>query len=81
MFSELNNIQITRILENDILTRNTFIGVYPYDRRPVPIRPSCFILNNKSSKEQGEHWIAFFMILLTMQSFLIHMETTLTDSN
>ena len=59
MEEELNTLQLYNILKRDLCTKKKFLGVFPFDKKPKPKFPSCFILNTAKSKEDGEHWIAF----------------------
>ena len=37
----------------------TFIGVFPIDQLPTPVRAdTCFIVNTDSSNLPGKHWLA-----------------------
>ena len=41
---------------------NNYLGTFSSEKFPKHILKSqCFIINNKSSKSKGEHWIAVFM--------------------
>lgn len=59
-YYELNNIQISKILEKDTYTKNIFLGVFSIDSLPVPLYPSCFVINTATSYEEGEHWLAIY---------------------
>ena len=53
-----NNIELNKL--GKLLFGDLFIGVYSADKFPKYIRNNeMFIINNKSSKSKGEHWISF----------------------
>ena len=53
-----NNLELHKL--GKLLFGELFIGVYSADKFPKYIKNNqMFIINNKSSKSTGEHWIAF----------------------
>ena len=54
-----NNNQIYKIGHK--LFGNNFIGCFSSDQFPkIILNEHCFILNNKSSRSNGEHWVGFY---------------------
>ena len=57
--SKMNTIQLQKILEDYGKSKNFYYGVFPIDKLPsIEFYPSCLIINNQSSKQEGEHWLA-----------------------
>lgn len=57
----MNTIQLNKILKIDKKTKNKFIGTFPIDLLPKNIKyPSCMIINNQPSNQEGEHWVAVY---------------------
>ena len=57
----MNTVQIDKIMNTDEYTKNTYLGTLSIDRLPKKVLfPSCIIINNQTSKEPGEHWIAIY---------------------
>lgn len=57
----MNTLQLEKILENYSKDKEFFYGIYPIDRLPNITRfPSCLIVNNQRSNEEGEHWVAIY---------------------
>lgn len=55
----MNTIQLQKILEDYGKSKNFYYGVFPIDKLPsIEFYPSCLIINNQSSKQEGEHWLA-----------------------
>ena len=55
---ETNNLELNKL--GKLLFGELFIGVFSSDKFPKYIRNNeMFIINNKSSKSSGEHWIGF----------------------
>ena len=53
-----NNVELNRLGKE--LFGELFLGVFSADKFPKYIRNNeMFIINNKSSKSKGEHWISF----------------------
>lgn len=61
----MNSVQIEKILNEEPVTRNYFLGVFPSDQLPRRIHryPACFICNVDKSTEPGSHWVAFYLTL------------------
>ncbi len=58
---KMNTVQLNKILKIDKIAKKKFIGTYPIDLLPDKIKyPSCMIINNKPSNEEGEHWVAVY---------------------
>ena len=59
----MNTLQIQKALQENVITRSIFLGVFPSDRLPTNIQrhPTCFIANVDSSGEPGSHWIACYI--------------------
>ena len=54
-----NNIQLDKL--GSLLFGKQYLGTFSSDQFPKYIKnEKCFIMNNKSSKQKGEHFIAFF---------------------
>ncbi|GFW46561.1 hypothetical protein TNCV_1936311 [Trichonephila clavipes] len=60
----MNNIQIKKILQQDLWTKKCFLDVYASDCLPGRIvhYPACFVCNIDSSTQPGSHWIAFYLL-------------------
>ena len=57
----MNTVQIDKIMNTDEYTKNINLGTNPIDRLPKKVLfASCIIINNQTSKEPGEHWIAIY---------------------
>ncbi len=53
-----NNIELSRLGKG--IFGELFLGVFSADKFPKYIRDGqMFIINNKSSKQQGQHWLSF----------------------
>lgn len=60
----MNNLEITRIVLADPLTKDIFAGVYACDmlaKYKVTRRPIAFIVNNEDSSKSGQHWILIIL--------------------
>ena len=54
-----DNIQLDKL--GSLLFGKQYLGTFSSDQFPKYIKnEKCFILNNKASKQKGEHFIAFF---------------------
>lgn len=56
----MDSTTLMRILQH---YRNNYFyyGVFPIDKLPaIEQYPSCLIVNNQTSEEKGEHWIAIY---------------------
>ena len=58
----MNTIQINKIMKTDKFTKKIYLGTFARDQLPSIIKyPACFIFNNQSSDQYGEHWVALFI--------------------
>ena len=54
-----NNFQLDSL--GKFLFGDRYLGTFPSDQFPRHIKnDQCFIMNNKSSRSKGEHFIAFY---------------------
>lgn len=57
----MNTLQLENIFENLIIKRTFYYGIFPIDMLPIIDRlPTCLIINNQTSQQEGEHWIAIY---------------------
>jgi hypothetical protein len=57
----MDTIQLQKILEHYAKVKNFYYGVFAADRLPTIDRfPSCLIMNNQKSTQEGQHWVAIF---------------------
>ena len=57
----MNTLQITKIIQNDSITKNQYLGTFAFDKLPQIVRyPSCLIFNTHKSNQSGEHWLAIY---------------------
>lgn len=56
----MNNIEITKVLSKNRLTKNCFRGVFPIDRIPNRVykKPASYVINTDPSYAPGTHWVA-----------------------
>ena len=61
--TEMDTLQIARLLAMDPHTKSIFRGVVPKDGRPTTIDalPVAFVCNTDDGDEPGEHWIALYL--------------------
>ena len=59
----MDTVELLRNVESDDVVRRTFWGVLPSDKLPdrIEIFPVSFIVNTDSSREEGSHWVAFYL--------------------
>ena len=59
--SELNSIQLHKILTTDKFTKQCFRGVFARNMLPKKaLYPSCLIVNTDPSNKPGGHWLAIY---------------------
>ena len=57
----MNTLQINRIIAKDHYAKKYYLGTVAFDQLPKYIKyPSCLIVNNQSSNQPGQHWIAIY---------------------
>jgi hypothetical protein len=56
----MNNHQIERVLRDELLARDKFVGVFSADTIPEKEYPGAYIVNTDTVAEPGEHWVAFY---------------------
>jgi hypothetical protein len=57
----MNTIQIDKIMKKHYFTNKIYLGTFAIDKLPIEVKyPSCLIVNNQKSSEEGEHWIAIY---------------------
>lgn len=60
----MNTIQLEKILEyyaKKSYKKSFFYGIFALDKLPhVQTFPSCLIMNNQTSDNEGEHWVAIY---------------------
>ena len=59
----MDTVELLRNVESDDVVRRTFGGILPRDKLPDRIEtfPVSFIVNTDSSREEGSHWVAFYL--------------------
>jgi hypothetical protein len=59
----LSTLDIYRELNNDIWSKDNFLGVFPINKKPkIKTYPSSLVLNNQKHNEIGQHWIAIYFL-------------------
>ena len=63
-FTEMDTLQIEKILRHNRITRKYFIGCFAADKIPKEIQryPCSMVVNLEKASQNGSHWIAFFII-------------------
>ena len=57
----MNTIQLDKIMKKHKFTKKIYLGTFAIDKLPNKVKyPSCLIVNNEKSYEDGEHWIAIY---------------------
>ncbi len=57
----MNSVELTHVLQSDVLLTQMFQGVFPCDSIPQePVPNSCFVANVDPSSEGGSHWVCFY---------------------
>ena len=57
----MNTIQLQKILDHVGKNKSFYYGVFSIDKLPIiDSYPSCLIMNNQSSLQEGEHWVAIY---------------------
>lgn len=71
----MDTSQLQCLIECDPVLRNRIIGTYAADILPreLPQPPFGFIANTDIHTKQGQHWLAFLVILQDKSTFLIVM--------
>lgn len=58
----MNTVQLLNDLSKNKFTNKHFYGVFPSDKLPKFVdKPCLIIVNNATSKENGEHWTCFYL--------------------
>ena len=58
----MNTQQINTLVKSDYLAKQIFIGTYPSDNLPKPLKyPFCIIANIDSSNKGGSHWVSLYI--------------------
>lgn len=58
---KMNTLQLENIFEKLKINKKFYYGIFPIDRLPIVNKfPTCLIINNQSSYQEGEHWIAIY---------------------
>lgn len=57
----MNTIQLNQIMKYDNYSKELYLGTFAIDTIPcISKYPSCLIINNQTSIQNGQHWIAIF---------------------
>jgi hypothetical protein len=57
----MNSIQLEKILKFYGQNKKFYYGIYPIDQLPkIEKFPSCLIMNNQTSTQEGQHWVAIY---------------------
>ena len=58
----MNNLSITKVLENDIDTKSSFKGVFASDTCPRTLqRGRCYVINTDPVTFPGRHWVCVYV--------------------
>ena len=58
----MNTDQINKILRQNVLTAETFLGCAPSDKIPITdLYPYAVVVNTDDSSRPGEHWVALYV--------------------
>jgi hypothetical protein len=72
----MNTIQLQKILDHVGKNKSFYYGVFSIKKLPIiDSYPSCLIMNNQSSLQEGEHWVAIYFNKIGVCEFLIHLES------
>lgn len=59
----MNTIEILKVLSNDKIIGEIFLGVFPIDKVPkIKKYPSAMIVNLDDSSQPGSHWVALYFV-------------------
>lgn len=57
----MNTVQLNKIMKKHKFTKKIYLGTFAIDKLPKKVKyPSCLIVNNQKSYEDGEHWMAIY---------------------
>ena len=56
----MNSFQIEKILRENAVTKEHFLGVFPLDKIPPVQHPASLVINLQKSNNEGSHWIAIY---------------------
>jgi hypothetical protein len=57
----MNTLQLQKILEFYSNNKKIYFGIFSIDKLPIIDKfPSCLIMNNQTSREEGQHWVAIY---------------------
>ena len=78
----MNTLELEEVLKKINCTKNKFGAVYPSDLLPLEVKqyPQFFAANFDTSEKSGFHWVAFILLMISMESSLTRMGYLLIDT-